>query len=46
MPKFALYSLLEKNLMKSLLIKMTQIDDKEIAGIREKYDIMVEYKKR
>ena len=46
MPKFTLYSLLDKNLMKSLLIKMTQIDDKEIDEIREKYDITVEYKKR
>ena len=45
MPKFALYSLLDKNLLKSLLIKVTEITDDQIDGIRQKYGILESIRK-
>jgi hypothetical protein len=37
MPSFKIYSTLDKNLLKLLLIKSTAIEDGEIDGLREKY---------
>ena len=37
MPKFAIYSRLDKNLLQLMLIKATEFQDAEIANIREKY---------
>ena len=37
MPKFAMYSRLDKNLLKLMLIRATEIEDDEIAGLRAKY---------
>lgn len=37
MPKFAIYSRLDKNLLKLMLIRATTYDDEEIEGFRQKY---------
>ena len=37
MPRFAIYSRLDKNLLKLMLIRATELDDKDIAEYRLKY---------
>jgi len=37
MPKFAIYSRLDKNLLKLMLIRATEFEDFEIETLRAKY---------
>ena len=40
MPKYAIYSTLDKNLLKMLLMKATELTDEEIQGLRDKYFLL------
>ena len=37
MPKFAIYSRLDKDLLKNMLIRATQLEDADLSGYRQKF---------